>query len=58
MHGAVTKQVIQFLNDKDNRSYCRGVISSGNTNFGDQFAVAGPIISKNYMFLFYINSNC
>ncbi|MCT7884906.1 MAG: class Ib ribonucleoside-diphosphate reductase assembly flavoprotein NrdI [Lactobacillus iners] len=46
MHGAVTKQVIQFLNDKDNRSYCRGVISSGNTNFGDQFAVAGPIISK------------
>lgn len=44
--GAVPKQVIQFLNDSQNRKYCRGVMASGNTNFGDSFAVAGPILSK------------
>lgn len=44
--GAVPKQVIQFLNNKHNRDFCRGVIASGNTNFGDTFAIAGPIISK------------
>lgn len=44
--GAVPKQVIKFLNNKQNRDFCRGVIASGNTNFGDTFAIAGPIISK------------
>ncbi|UVD81736.1 class Ib ribonucleoside-diphosphate reductase assembly flavoprotein NrdI [Mycoplasma iguanae] len=44
--GAVPKQVIQFLNNEKNRSFCRGVIASGNTNFGDTFAIAGPILSK------------
>ncbi|SYV96554.1 ribonucleotide reductase stimulatory protein, partial [Mycoplasma putrefaciens] len=44
--GAVPKQVIKFLNDPDNRKFCKGVIASGNTNFGDTFGIAGPIISK------------
>lgn len=44
--GAVPKQVIQFLNIESNRKHCKGVISSGNTNFGDTFAIAGPIISN------------
>ncbi|WP_308150075.1 class 1b ribonucleoside-diphosphate reductase subunit alpha [Spiroplasma sp. AdecLV25b] len=44
--GAVPKQVIKFLNNKQNRNFCRGVIASGNTNFGETFAIAGPIISK------------
>ncbi|ATZ17186.1 ribonucleotide reductase [Williamsoniiplasma luminosum] len=44
--GAVPKQVINFLNKKENRESCRGVIASGNTNFGDTFAIAGPILSK------------
>ncbi|AVP49051.1 class Ib ribonucleoside-diphosphate reductase assembly flavoprotein NrdI [Williamsoniiplasma luminosum] len=44
--GAVPKQVINFLNNKENRESCRGVIASGNTNFGDTFAIAGPILSK------------
>ncbi|AGM26032.1 ribonucleotide reduction protein [Spiroplasma syrphidicola EA-1] len=44
--GAVPKQVINFLNTKENRQYCCGVISSGNTNFGDTYAIAGPIISN------------
>lgn len=43
--GAVPKQVIKFLNNKQNRDLCRGVIASGNTNFGGTFAIAGPILS-------------
>ncbi|MBG0730610.1 class Ib ribonucleoside-diphosphate reductase assembly flavoprotein NrdI [Mycoplasma sp. 'Moose RK'] len=44
--GAVPKQVIKFLNNPENRSFCRGVIASGNTNFGDTFGLAGTILSK------------
>ncbi|MDZ8172009.1 class Ib ribonucleoside-diphosphate reductase assembly flavoprotein NrdI [Microbacterium xanthum] len=44
--GAVPKQVIRFLNDEGNRSLLRGVISTGNTNFGEHFCVAGDIISR------------
>ncbi|MBV7295175.1 class Ib ribonucleoside-diphosphate reductase assembly flavoprotein NrdI [Corynebacterium sp. TAE3-ERU12] len=43
--GAVPKQVIHFLNDEHNRRLIRGVITSGNTNFGEAFCKAGPIIS-------------
>ncbi|MEW6872370.1 class Ib ribonucleoside-diphosphate reductase assembly flavoprotein NrdI [Trueperella pyogenes] len=43
--GAVPKQVIRFLNDEDNRALIRGVISSGNTNFGKAYCLAGDIIS-------------
>lgn len=43
--GAVPKQVIKFLNDEANRSLIRGVISSGNTNFGEAYGLAGDIIS-------------
>ena len=42
---AVPKQVIAFLNDETNRSFIRGVITSGNTNFGTDFCIAGAIIS-------------
>ena len=44
--GAVPKQVIRFLNDPHNRSLIRGVISAGNTNFGEHFGFAGEIISR------------
>jgi protein involved in ribonucleotide reduction len=44
--GAVPKQVIRFLNDEHNRSLIRGVISTGNTNFGEHFGLAGDIISR------------
>jgi len=44
--GAVPKQVIRFLNDEHNRSLIRGVISAGNTNFGESFGLAGDIISR------------
>ena len=44
--GAVPKQVIRFLNDERTRRNIRGVISAGNTNFGDAFCAAGDIISR------------
>ncbi len=44
--GAVPKPVIKFLNKEQNRSHCKGVMASGNTNFGDSFCIAGPILSK------------
>jgi protein involved in ribonucleotide reduction len=43
--GAVPKQVIKFLNDTRNRTLIRGVISGGNTNFGEAYCLAGDIIS-------------
>lgn len=45
LRGAVPKQVIRFLNNPHNRSLIRGVISSGNTNFGTAYCLAGDIIS-------------
>lgn len=44
--GAVPKQVIKFLNDEHNRSLIRGVIASGNSNFGTAFCIAGDIIAR------------
>lgn len=44
--GAVPKQVIRFLNVEKHRTLIRGVISAGNTNFGEHFCVAGDIISR------------
>lgn len=43
--GAVPKQVIRFLNEPRNRSLIRGVISSGNTNFGEAYCIAGDIVA-------------
>lgn len=44
--GAVPKPVIRFLNDSSNRSLIRGVIASGNRNFGATFGIAGDVISE------------
>lgn len=43
--GAVPKQVARFLNDPANRALLRGVIASGNTNFGADFCLAGRVVS-------------
>ncbi|AWB81407.1 class Ib ribonucleoside-diphosphate reductase assembly flavoprotein NrdI [Corynebacterium yudongzhengii] len=43
---AVPKQVVHFLNDPVNRGLLRGVIPSGNRNFGVDYCRAGPIISR------------
>lgn len=42
---AVPKQVIKFLNNEHNRSLLRGVISAGNTNFGEAYGLAGDVIA-------------
>jgi protein involved in ribonucleotide reduction len=44
--GAVPKQVIRFLNDPDTRHHLRGVIASGNRNFGATFALAGDVVAQ------------
>lgn len=44
--GAVPKQVIRFLNDEQNRSNIRGVVASGNTNFGSAYCLAGKIVAR------------
>lgn len=43
--GYVPKQVIRFLNDRHNRARIRAVIAAGNTNFGEEFCMAGDIIA-------------
>lgn len=43
--GAVPKQVVRFLNDAGNRALIRGVISAGNTNFGDSYCLAGDVVA-------------
>lgn len=45
-NNAVPKQVIKFLNDKNNRDLCLGVISSGNRNFFEGYALSGKVISE------------
>ncbi|AII75202.1 Ribonucleotide-diphosphate reductase, gamma subunit [Bifidobacterium coryneforme] len=52
---AVMPQIKRFLNDPQNRACIRGVIASGNTNFGDAFCMAGDIISRKCQvpFLYY-----
>lgn len=42
---AIPKQVKSFLNLPGNRSFLRGVVGLGNTNFGDNFCKAADIIS-------------
>lgn len=44
--GAVPRQVARFLNDPANRELLRGVITAGNTNFGEHYCLAGPVISR------------
>jgi protein involved in ribonucleotide reduction len=43
--GSVPKQVIRFLNNPQNRKLIRGVIGAGNTNFADNYCMAGDIIA-------------
>lgn len=41
----VPTQVIRFLNNKGNRDLMRGVIAAGNSNFGADYCLAGPVIA-------------
>ena len=41
----VPKQVIKFLNNPENRKHIKGVVATGNTNFGESYGLAGDIVS-------------
>lgn len=43
--GALPKSVVKFLNIEQNRFYLKGLVASGNTNFGINYCLAGDIIS-------------
>jgi protein involved in ribonucleotide reduction len=42
---AVPIQVVRFLNHEPNRSLIRGVIGSGNTNFGPYYGLAARLVA-------------
>jgi len=44
--GAVPKSVIRILNNPKNRALIKGVIASGNRNFGALFARGGAIVAE------------
>lgn len=43
--GTLPKAAIRFLNMPENRSLLRGVVASGNRNFGIYYACAGDVIA-------------
>lgn len=43
---AVPKQVIQFLNIKQNRDNVVGVVGTGNTNFYEAYCLAADIVAQ------------
>lgn len=42
---AIPRQVRDFLNIEENRSLLRGVVGTGNTNFGEHYCKAAALIS-------------
>ena len=44
--GAVPRQVINFLNDEQNRSFCVGLIGGGNRNFNVDYNIGVNVISS------------
>ncbi len=43
---AIPRQVRHFLNIEQNRNLLRGVIGTGNTNFGEHYCKAADMISE------------
>lgn len=43
--GHTPPQVKKFLNHEKSRNHCVGVIGTGNTNFGEEYAAAGDVLS-------------
>ena len=46
--GMIPHQVKRFLKTPQHVELLRGVISSGNRNFGNEYGIAGEIISKKF----------
>lgn len=45
--GDTPKQVVNFLQNETNQEYIKGVIVSGNVNFGSYFCKPADVISNN-----------
>lgn len=41
----VPRQVVKFLNIKENREKIKAVVGFGNTNFGEHFCKAGDLVA-------------
>lgn len=46
--GMIPHQVKRFLSHENHKDLIRGVISSGNRNFGNEYGIAGEIISRKF----------
>jgi len=46
--GSVPKQVQKFLNQQGNADLLRGVIGTGNTNFGADYCRAAAVVSRRF----------
>lgn len=46
VRGYVPRQVVRFLGNEANRSKVKGVIGTGNLNFGEDFARSGDSIAQ------------
>lgn len=46
VHTAVPPQVKKFLNIEQNRNLIRGVIASGNLNFGEKYGRGGEVVAR------------
>lgn len=44
----VTAPIFEFLEYKNNREYCKGVLGGGNRNFADLFVFTAKDISRDY----------
>lgn len=44
--GAIPKSIVKFLNNQNNRTLLKGIVASGNKNFGSNFCLAGDLISN------------
>ena len=42
---AVPRQVVKFLNIQSNRDLIRGVVGTGNTNFGEHYCLAADVVA-------------
>jgi protein involved in ribonucleotide reduction len=42
---SIPRQVIKFLNIERNRALIRGVIGTGNTNFGEHYCLAADLVA-------------
>lgn len=46
--GAIAPQILKFLEYKENAKFLKGIVGSGNMNFGRNYCLAAEIVSQRY----------